>query len=133
MPANGYFRKRRKRLMDKDPYCYWCGKKLTLYPDYPKRKHQKMPADYPTIDHLKSKYWGPRRDVQMKEKTLVLACPKCNNDRQAKEQKRYLFLTWWKSGGFPRWLSFLKIIRKYYIIYVKKQTYKDRVAVSRRG
>lgn len=117
MSRRGYYKKRRERLMEKDPHCYWCPRKLKLYPNYPKKmRHQTMPEDYVTIDHLKSRFWGPRRDVGMKERTLVLACPKCNNRRQAEEKQKYIWITRWKSGSFPypfRWVGkILKNLRK---------------------
>ncbi len=117
MPLPGYFRKRRERLMREDPHCHWCGKALTLYPDYGKHGFKAMPHDYPTIDHLVSAFMGPRQNVKMNERTLVLACPQCNNARNVAETKRHIWRTRWKSASFPfplRWVgALLKRYRAY--------------------
>ena len=116
MPAHGYFKKRRIMLMEKDPHCHWCRLPLKLYPDY-SRKKQKMPNDFPTIDHIKSRFMGIREDVGMKKRTLVISCPKCNHQiRNNEEMRNHPFRTHWKSGTFPypfRWFGrLLKFIRK---------------------
>gem|GEM_PF-2410112 len=108
MPRPGYFRKRRERLLREDPHCYWCRRELKLYPDYGKGGLKATPEDYATIDHLTSAFMGPRKDVRMRMRTLVLSCPSCNNARNTKEMKRHPWLVRWKSGSFPsplRWLG----------------------------
>lgn len=86
-----------------------------------------MPEDYPTIDHLKSRFFGPREDPKFKAKTLVLACPACNNARCAQELKQHSFRTRWKSGSFPipfRWVGrLLKWYRKQSLIAAPKKSY----------
>lgn len=79
MPNPGYFRKRRERLIREYPHCHWCGKKLNLYPDYGTIGFKVMPNDYATIDHLISRFMGPRKNIDMQARTLVIACPQCNN------------------------------------------------------
>ncbi len=73
-----------------------------------------MPDDYATIDHLTSAFLGPRKDVQMKARTLVLACPRCNNARNVAETHEHIWRTRWKSASFPfplRWIG--KLLKKY--------------------
>lgn len=110
---NNYFAKRRLRLMQKDPHCHWCRRELKSYPN---RTRGKLPADFPTIDHLTSKFLCPRRDTRMRKTTLVLACQKCNTARQKEEHAKHIWLTRWKSGMFPypfRWFgAFLKFCRR---------------------
>lgn len=105
---NNYNAKRRIRLMQKDPHCYWCRRELKLYPDYWKWRHRQMPKDYPTIDHLNSRLLGNRYDPGMKGITLVLSCPDCNNKRSKEEQQTHIWRTRWISGSFPfplRWFG----------------------------
>jgi len=113
MPQGKYFTKRRRRLMEKDPHCYWCRKPLKLYAHF---RGGRLPDDYPTIDHLKSKFFGQRPDVFMKEYTLVIACSTCNNARSKKELKENRWRQCWKSASFPKWLWIvgwiLRLIRR---------------------
>ncbi len=100
--------------MREDPHCHWCRKKLKLYPDYGKNGFKAIPEDYATIDHLTSAFMGPRKNVNMKTRTLVLACPQCNNARNVSETKQHIWLTRWRSGSFPfplRWFGAL--LKKY--------------------
>lgn len=60
--------------------CYFCGVSVTLY-DYVEGRG--LPDDAATIDHLKPR--GFRKRYQIVEK--VLACYKCNHDRNVKQQK----------------------------------------------
>ncbi len=114
MPKPGYFRKRKEKMMREDPHCHWCHKQLRLYLDYGKNGFKVLPEDYATIDHLVSAFMGPRKDVGMKARTLVLACPACNNARNVAETKQHIWRTRWKSASFPfpfRWLGTL--LKKY--------------------
>lgn len=110
--ATGYFKGRRKRLMDKDPHCYWCGIEVIYYP---LKKHERMPENYATLDHLKSKYNGKRPDVHMKQKTLVLACSKCNLLRCKLETKALKGIRLWHRNQYPRYLFWLKPIVSLYV------------------
>ncbi len=89
-----YFHYRRRKLLYEDPHCHWCGKELYYY----KTKGGKLPDDFATIDHLESKLLGERKDVQKKKKTLVLACPACNNKRSKDELEKYKDIQSIKSG-----------------------------------
>lgn len=106
MPAKQYFAKRRAKMMMKHPYCYWCGIRVVHHKLNP---HQRMPDNFATIDHLISKYYGKRPNVYGKEKTLVLACNKCNFERCKKETESLpRWKLWFKSKSFPRYLFFMK-------------------------
>ncbi|HUC01330.1 MAG TPA: hypothetical protein VMA75_00290 [Candidatus Paceibacterota bacterium] len=110
MPWPRYYRKRRERMMRQDPHCHWCRRELKLYPGYGKNGFKKMPEDYPTIDHLTSAFMGPRKNGDGKTRTLVIACPKCNNARNVAETREHIWRTRWKSAAFPfplRWLGTL--------------------------
>ena len=104
-----YLRLRRARLMQKDPHCYWCRKPLK---EYYATSHG-LPDDFPTIDHLVSRFSGKRKEVYMKERTLVLSCPKCNQDRANEEMQKHIWKTRWKAGQFPRRLKYIGIILKW--------------------
>ena len=92
--------------MKDDPHCHWCRRTLRSYPDYPACSGQRMPDDFPTIDHLNSRLWGARPETKGK-RTLVLSCPGCNNRRNVEEARKYIWITRWKSASFPRYLNWL--------------------------
>ena len=114
MPGNGYYSRRRVRLMSENPRCHWCKRDLKLYPSVGRKK--KLPQDFATIDHLEYRFFGPRVDPRFKQRTLVLACPECNNERSRQELRKYIWRARWKSGTFPfpfGWLGrILKLYRK---------------------
>lgn len=60
--------KRKYNLWKKDPHCYWCGCKL---------KWSKATADH---FYQRTKIGAEKRPIQG---IIVLACKKCNNQRQA--------------------------------------------------
>lgn len=94
--------RRRWNLMDKHPYCHWCGKKLEYY-RY--TSDGQLPHDFPTIDHIYSREHyiiGNRlKGTNRKKGIRVLSCPKCNENRAIELQKKHLFIQRWKSGAFP--------------------------------
>lgn len=102
--------------MREDPHCHWCRRPLRLYPDYGKNGLRAMPEDYPTIDHLTSAFMSPRKNADGKMKTLVIACPHCNNTRSVAETSSHIWRTRWKSASFPfplRWIgTMLRIFRR---------------------
>ncbi len=112
MSSSKYFSKRRRYLIAKDPHCFWCGRLVKEYPLI--KRHQKIPNDSATIDHLASRFSGKRKEVHFKEKTLVLACRVCNNERQKLECKKNIWKTRWKSGAFPKGLKWLGKLLKLY-------------------
>ena len=111
MSGSAYKRKRRKRLFDRHPFCYWCG--VILIEDYSEGTRLDNAA---TLDHLRSKFWGKRPNVFGKERTMVLACNKCNLERSRKEQdfiRKWMPWKLWIMGkSFPWPLRFLnKLLR----------------------
>jgi hypothetical protein len=111
MTSTTYYHQRRQQLMAKDPHCYWCGKEVIYF----KTNGGRVPNNFATIDHLYSKLSGKRFDPKRKQKTLVLACYKCNQERARKEDIELTNLDRWIRGNyFPKWLrpiqTFLIII-----------------------
>lgn len=83
----------RGQLMDKHPFCYWCGGKVKSYPEFynnEMKKGFKWPEDMATIDHLFSR-WEPEKRYQayLKSEDKVLACFRCNSERARKENKKF--------------------------------------------
>lgn len=79
-------RKRRRllRLWQADNKCHWCRVETVLFL---LGRYQKMPDNYATIDHLKSRF-DPERQVNPSyEERTVLACNKCNFKRNLEETK----------------------------------------------
>lgn len=68
---------------------------------YPLKRGEKTPTNYATIEHLNSKLQYPkgRPNVFGKEKTLVVACNKCNNERADREQKQLPIEELWRRSG----------------------------------
>lgn len=104
MPHDEVLRKRR-RLMAIDPKCHWCHRKLKLYPGFKQSKDNPLPDDFPTLDHIYSKWIAPTG--MKRNKYIVLACKKCNEDRALAEQRHSDFRRYWKSGSFPPPYRFL--------------------------
>ena len=114
MPDTDYYARRRARLMQKNPHCYWCHC-LVIY--YPMKDHQKFPDNYATIDHLNSHLKGPRPNVFFKKRTLVLACFKCNQKRNMAEQHKNKMWLWYKADSYPlKWKWARKYIRAYFML-----------------
>lgn len=80
-------RRRRDRLFADDPHCHWC-ECLTRLLDRKLRHGEKMPLDLATIDHLDDRL-SPERGKHKGEDRTVLACWKCNNDRNREAQAAY--------------------------------------------
>jgi ssDNA-binding Zn-finger/Zn-ribbon topoisomerase 1 len=97
-----YHQKRREVLMKRDPHCFWCRKKLVSFK--PRRNQGKLPDNFPTIDHLYSRFWGLRPKPDGKT-TLVLACPSCNHERARQDHINNKWRTHWRSATFP-WYVF---------------------------
>jgi hypothetical protein len=117
---SSYYKKRRTRLLEKDPFCYWCRKPLVLIQLPPNLKGP-IPDNFPTIEHLNSRFLGKRPKADFKTKTLVLACPPCNFERGRLEVAKHPFRQHWKSSSFPppfEWLGwplkrYRRILRAY--------------------
>lgn len=74
--------RRRKRLFEEHPFCYWCGTELIEMP-HDENGKQKLPVpdNAATLDHLRSA-WNPKAPAE-----TVLACHKCNHTRGREEEK----------------------------------------------
>jgi len=83
--------RRLRNLLKQGDRCLWCNCKVVYF--VPKR-HEKLPDNFATIDHLNDKIGGKSRNVGLPSKkigkrhiwcvTTVLACKKCNEDRANK-------------------------------------------------
>lgn len=73
--------KRRRALFNKDPHCHWCGIEVVWYD----KDGGTMPENGATIDHLRSRLNPERRRKADGEQT-VLACSKCNQQRNRQEE-----------------------------------------------
>lgn len=105
-----YYKERRATLMKSNPHCKWCGVKV-IYFKLP--KHQKMPANFATIDHIQSRMNGPRPNVYGKQRTLVLACHKYNQKRCDEEVAALSkWNLWVRSRAFPWYLKFMSVFYK---------------------
>lgn len=100
--ANEWLKRRRKRLWEADPCCYWC-RRPTILLNVPGGQ---LPENAATIDHLRSKF-DPTRGQPIRGRwdfRYVLACWKCNNERARIEEK---FLPkaelWRRSNHYPLW------------------------------
>jgi len=79
----------RKRLYEEDPHCIICGKEVILPLEFlpknkKKRKRIKLPDNMATIEHIITNRNPLRKDLG-NFKALVLACNKCNCDRNTEE------------------------------------------------
>jgi hypothetical protein len=77
-------RKRRRKLWERDPHCYWCGIETVWH-----EENAKQAINAATIDHIRSRYMENRPDKGegYRPGILVLACWKCNNERARIEQE----------------------------------------------
>lgn len=80
-------RKQKLGLWNNNPKCHWCGE-VTLLTNEKEIKGHPHPR-MATLDHLISRY-DPRRWLHAppNEKRNVLACFKCNQERQAEETRK---------------------------------------------
>jgi 5-methylcytosine-specific restriction endonuclease McrA len=69
---------RRANLMKIDPHCWYCGMELVFV----ETDGGKLPDNYPTIEHLFSRYSGRIHTNHTNEVRRVLACKECNTSRQ---------------------------------------------------
>ena len=74
-------RRRRANLMRDNPHCYWCECKVVYFE---LKRHQTMPPDFATIDHTNSRLLNP--DGRPKQGKQVLACSRCNGERNRQEE-----------------------------------------------
>lgn len=86
-------KRRRAKLMARDPHCFYCGCEVVYFPLV---RGQKMPANFATIDHVYSRIMGR----PLKGET-VLCCHKCNGDRSVAEQAALPKEELWRRSGRP--------------------------------
>jgi hypothetical protein len=92
------FKRQRRKMFEKHPFCYWCGCQLQLI----ERSGGKCPANAATIDHIYSRLHPNRTTICHNETRRVLACYKCNNNRSREETKlTYLDRQRENSGNRP--------------------------------
>lgn len=72
----------REYLMADDSHCYWCGIEVIYFVPQPQPYKRHLPHNFATIDHKISRFFRKKGEVVEK----VLACQKCNHERQRKEQ-----------------------------------------------
>lgn len=84
--------------MAKYPYCFYCGRKLSLEG---KVRNGKLPPDYPTIEHIHSRFFGERP----KEGLQVLACEECNARKNKEDRQKHPLRHKWLCAGFPFYLA----------------------------
>lgn len=74
--------KQRRNLWLRDPHCYYCGVE-TIF-DFDRKGP--VPPNFATIDHLRPRHHPLRREpAKNGEVRHVLACFKCNNERDTRE------------------------------------------------
>lgn len=84
------YKKRRINLWKQNPHCHWCGCVTILPDDILKDDHERIPytENMATVDHLYTRLTGLRYTMpSINGCNTVLACNKCNNDRNRVEEK----------------------------------------------
>ncbi len=97
--------RQRKRLWQENPRCYYCGVETILGPQHLKGEwfRPEIRARLATIDHIRPRHHPDRgKRPEPGERLHVLACWKCNNERDHRERaalpKEY---HWQKCGSLP--------------------------------
>lgn len=97
--------RQRERFWLQDPHCHWCGIKTVLKPCHVKGSiTQEERNTIATIDHLHPRYHPDRLKPEDGTKRHVLACWKCNNDRDTQE-RAVLPKEWFYERGCSKPLS----------------------------
>jgi hypothetical protein len=81
--------------------CFWCGIDTVL--ESPAKG--RLPDNLATVDHLRPKHDPTRREKVSKgtERRIVLACRKCNHERDKIDYNNLPRETLWRmSGAYPR-------------------------------
>lgn len=92
---------KRDRLMRKQSgLCYYCRCKMIVMPP---THRGRLPDDAATIEHLDDRY-SPERGKHFGEYRIVLACNRCNNERNKAREKEVgaAELTRWAKHGLDR-------------------------------
>lgn len=74
-------------LMNKHPFCYWCG--IKVKDSNIQQFKGKADEDEATIDHMESRYFRKKGDITRK----VLSCYKCNFGRSIKESRKMVLIS----------------------------------------
>lgn len=91
-------KRRRANLMREDPHCYWCGCEVVYFE---LKRHQTMPPNFATIDHINSRLLNP--DGRPSVGQQVLACSSCNEARNQQEASSLpLEELWRRAGRYPQ-------------------------------
>lgn len=86
----------RRRIWEVNPRCHWC-QCVTILPDYHARMGRPNPK-WATIEHLDARH-SKERGKHPREFRHVLACWKCNNDRDRRELKALPIQSLWEMNG----------------------------------
>lgn len=70
--SGGVGSKRRRKMWEKDPHCYYCGKELSF--------------EESSIDHVVPRSKGGSN----RDENLVLSCQPCNHDKGDMDQEEFL-------------------------------------------
>ncbi len=99
---------RHNKFIFQDGKCYWCNNSMTIRRSTARR----TPDNYATFEHLVDRFDSP--DRTQGHQVVVLACNKCNRERNdAKQRNLPLLDAWyrnWQNGndvGVPRNLKYL--------------------------
>jgi hypothetical protein len=105
-------RRRRLKLLEKDPHCYWCRRELRELAVYPIPKGG-LPPDAATTDHLNSRIAYPDgrprtfifvaspKEVWFRTPpTTVLSCPRCNLLRAQDEERGIVWTPGCRAGAY---------------------------------
>ena len=109
-------KKRLLNLLKRTQVCYWCGCQVIKYR---LKKHEKVPNNFATLDHLHHRL-HPERGQHPNTETTVLSCFECNRKRNEEfwnqltaEQKRIY------SEKIPKLID-VKVTSNNFIIYKTK-------------
>lgn len=101
-------KRRHRRIFNlwmRDHRCHWCGRATILvFRCFELQKKYHVRDDEATIDHLHSRVkCDSRPQMPIGVETTVLACSKCNNERQRRETAELPIEELWKrSGAYPQ-------------------------------
>lgn len=94
--GNAYERWQRRQLWEMHPNCHWCQKPTILPPKYSDQFRQgQVKPNFATVEHLDSRL-SHERGKHPGEFRRVIACWKCNNERNDREQRALPRQTLWE-------------------------------------
>lgn len=92
MPTS--WKRRRDNLMAADPHCFYCRTEVVYYP---LERHERMPDNFATIDHVNTRLAYP--EGRPLNGDTVLACHRCNSDRNKVELRLMPKEELWRRSG----------------------------------